>query len=471
MKAFWGYVTAGIGCAVLMTLLLPASGWGAAAASDLLNVVGANTASAATTTLVTPPGTFYTVNAGPGNHYDPHVDGNLVAYSNIDLTVYTIHYYNLTTRQDATIPPPQGNTEKDFLSDVNAGRIAYTFVDTSHSAIALYDTTTNPASQSSEINPIPGSAREAAQIGGDNIAWQDFGYFNNGASDIVVYNLPSQTLTRLTSSGRMEEVPAISPDGNVLAWMDCASFTSCAIDDAVYSNGSWAANALTTTADGYCNHPDTNGTIVAYDCTRTVNGVTSDNVYFQPVGGGTEQEINWGGQGEDPSVAGNFISFAGETPGATNHQLYVAELTPGTAPTWDGTLYQITNGTDDVQLNDTTVGADGSVTVAWQVQDIAVYAFTFAPESAQQQISSLAGTITSFGLPHGLTTSLLAKLNAAQADFQAGNTALVCGDLQALINEANAQSGKGLTVDPVTNVDQAATIISDSTAIRLSLSC
>jgi hypothetical protein len=52
------------------------------------------------------------------------------------------------------------------------------------------------------------------------------------------------------------------------------------------------------------------------------------------------------------------------------------------------------------------------------------------------------------GLPHGLTTSLLAKLNAAQSDFQAGSMALVCSDLQDLINEAGAQSGKGLTFRP-----------------------
>jgi len=111
--------------------------------------------------------------------------------------------------------------------------------------------------------------------------------------------------------------------------------------------------------------------------------------------------------------------------------------------------------------------ADGSVTVAWQQQDAKedVYGFNFKPESAQQQISGLAGTIAGFGLRHGLTTSLVAKLNAAQADYQAGSTALVCGDLQDLINEATAQSGKGLTVD------QANQIINAAQAMRPSLGC
>jgi hypothetical protein len=76
------------------------------------------------------------------------------------------------------------------------------------------------------------------------------------------------------------------------------------------------------------------------------------------------------------------------------------------------------------------MNADGSVTDTWQDSDVAVYAFTFTPETAQQRISGRAATITGYGLAHGLTTSLLAKLNAAQADFQACNTSLVCGDLQ-----------------------------------------
>jgi hypothetical protein len=128
-------------------------------------------------------------------------------------------------------------------------------------------------------------------------------------------------------------------------------------------------------------------------------------------------------------------------------------------------------------LNDITQEADGSVTVVWQQQDAAqgcycsqegIYGFNFKPETAEQQISGLAGTIVGYGLPHGLTTSLLAKLNAAQADFQAGSTALVCSDLQDLINEANAQSGKGLTSGPT---GEAAQIINAATAIRQSLGC
>lgn len=442
---------------------------------SLLSAAGAliGAAPAMGVTTLTPPGTLYTINNSAGaDHTDPHVDGNLVEYSWSDGSTFAVHYYDLSSGADATIPTGGG---LDFLGDVNAGRIAYTHVTSSESAISLYDTTATPPSLS-PVDETPGSVRRSAQIGGNDVVWQDFGFYSSGgASDIVVYNLASQTATRLTDDDILNESPTISPDGNVVAWVDCATVSSpCGVEDAVYSGGTWVTHVLTSgTATNDCGGStvrgltDTNGIVVVYSCARLVNGVTSSNVYFQPVGGGTEQEISWNGQGQSPSVAGNFISFAGEAWGATNHQLYVAELTAGPAPTWDGTLYQITNGTSDVQLNDTTVEADGSVTVAWQQQEAQedIYAFNFMPESAQQQISSLGNTITGCGLPHGLTTSLLAKLNAAPADYDAGSTALVCSDLQALINEANAQSGKGITTD------QANYIINSATAIRQSLGC
>jgi hypothetical protein len=70
-----------------------------------------------------------------------------------------------------------------------------------------------------------------------------------------------------------------------------------------------------------------------------------------------------------------------------------------------------------------------------------------------------------FGLPHGLETSLLAKLNAAIKADEAGNINAECGDLQAFINESNAQSGKKLTEA------QANQIIAEATALRELLGC
>jgi hypothetical protein len=410
-------------------------------------------------TTITPPGTSYTINNTPGvDNTDPHVDGNLVSYSSVAVPPGTVHAYDLSAGQDTTIP---NSGSFDFLSDVNAGRIVFTRVTPTARDIALYDTTVSPATLTILDDPTGTAVRREPRIGGDNVIWLEESS-PGGGSSVVVYNLITGTATPLTDSTANNEAPNISQDGTVVTWTSRASLTSSpAIDDAVYSGGSWVTHVITT--NGSCTSPDTNGIIVVYSCDRG----TGDHVYFQPAGGGAEQTIDWGGNGVSPSVAGNFIAFAGLAPGASNHQMYVAELTRDPAPTWDGNLYQLTSQTSDVQVSDISQEADGSVTVVWQQQqaNLAVYGFNFMPETPQREISSLAGTVAGLGLPHGLTTSLLAKLNAAQADFQVGSTALVCGDLQGLINETNAQSGKGLT--PA----QAGEIVTAATAIRRSLGC
>jgi hypothetical protein len=82
-----------------------------------------------------------------------------------------------------------------------------------------------------------------------------------------------------------------------------------------------------------------------------------------------------------------------------------------------------------------------------------------------QEIAVLTNAILSYDLPHGTTTSLYAKLKAALADLEAGNTASACSDLTDLINESQAQSGKHLTAD------QATAIISAATQARNDVGC
>ncbi|MBL8515171.1 MAG: hypothetical protein JNJ55_14350 [Betaproteobacteria bacterium] len=82
-----------------------------------------------------------------------------------------------------------------------------------------------------------------------------------------------------------------------------------------------------------------------------------------------------------------------------------------------------------------------------------------------ERLEDLADLIDGMGLPRGIARSLLAKAEAAQASFAAGNTAAACGQLQALINQARAQSGRQLTVA------QSNAIIDEATAIRRAMGC
>src|SRR5262249_7169198 len=85
--------------------------------------------------------------------------------------------------------------------------------------------------------------------------------------------------------------------------------------------------------------------------------------------------------------------------------------------------------------------------------------------SPAEQLGDLEALIPSFGLPHGIENSLLVKVAAAEASLAAGGTIGVCDELQALINEAQAQSGKHLTAA------QAKPITDAVPAIRIALGC
>lgn len=66
--------------------------------------------------------------------------------------------------------------------------------------------------------------------------------------------------------------------------------------------------------------------------------------------------------------------------------------------------------------------------------------------SAVERIGSVGTLIMGLGLPQGTATSLLAKVAAAQASLASGNLTAACNQLQALIHEAEAQSGKKLSI-------------------------
>jgi hypothetical protein len=316
-----------------------------------------------------------TVNNGPGDQVDPHVSGTLVSYTDFTGPTPQIRYHDLATNSDAAIP---NNGAFDIVSDVSGTTIVYTHVSGATQAIYSFDTAT-PAQAPQALDPQAGSLRDNAGIGVATVAWEDFG-FNPHAPEIVAYERASGATTRLTNDTLIDVNPALSPSGTVVAWTKCVAPSSgCAIYQASLAGGTWSApQRLTDPALGDCELPDTNGTVVAYDCTRG----GQQSIFWQPVGGGSENQLAPSGDSRNANVSGSLISFErrGPTP---NWNLYAYSLA-------NNTVYQVTNTSNDNILNDISVGADGVARMAWSVQEATngsnynVYAVTFPQPSANR---------------------------------------------------------------------------------------
>ncbi len=287
-----------------------------------------------------------TINAGPGDQNDPHVSGDWAAYTS-DLA---INYYRFSTATDAQIP--MGASARDLLSDISGSKVVFSRVISGvKTAVMVFDAAT--AAAPIEIDPALGTTRLGSAIGGNTVAYIDFGLEGNG--ELVIHDLATSTSMRITNDTNPDQSPSVSPDGNVVTWEHCnSSLSNCDIWQAKKVGAVWAVGVVADSANAEAN-PDTNGTLVVYDSFRS----GSSDIYWRPVAGGLEVQLQLAGFESNPSIAGNFIAFESRpTLGATT-DIYVYDMTANR-------LYQITN-TPSVteQLNDITVLANGAVRVVW----------------------------------------------------------------------------------------------------------
>jgi len=346
----------------------------------------------------TPTGQLVVVNNGPADQTDPHVSGNLVVYSNSNGANSTIHYFDLATLTDKTIPS-NDTTYYDYLPDVRVTTIVFTHVTPSKAAIFSFDAASGVLT---EIAPAAGSSRQQPQIGDQTIAWQDHGFDSSGASsDIVAYDRQSGTTTRLANDSALNESPGISPDGTVIVWEKCATVSSpCAIWFATLSNGAWTAQQVSSPAvSEYASHPDTDGTIIAY----SADAGSGDQLHWQPMSGGTDQVLNLqGGKGSTPSINGGLIAFSYLAANASNHEIALYDAA-------NNVLYNLTADIGaqpgaDKELNDISVTADGQVRIVWQAPqtDYNIYAYTFSVTAPRYALTDL-GPMNISAAPSGPT--------------------------------------------------------------------
>jgi uncharacterized protein (TIGR03382 family) len=237
----------------------------------------------------------------------------------------------------------------------------------------------------------------------------------------------------------------VGPDGSVVVWTKCdAQGKQCDIWKASATAGGFVAQQLTG-AEGEEAQPDTNGKVVVYASTRTVDGVTDRDIYWKPVGGGIEQRLVLPGTDSNPSISGDLIAFERQDPTAStpNFDIMLYDLKTLT-------LYRLTDSLLNESLTDLSMADDGTVRVVWTVPengDYNVRAFTFqlprepqchpAPDvnATPEQVCQLSGS-----------WPLLAAAEVARTTGQPNGIALgFAGDGQGVLCVDNGFNGEHAT--------------------------
>lgn len=135
----------------------------------------------------------------------------------------------------------------------------------------------------------------------------------------------------------------------------------------------------------------------------------------------------------------------------------------------------IAGGEPNASSFDPAISADGqAVAYVSHASDLVVgdgnglrdvFVADLAPGRARGQLVGLGELIDALGLPKGTRNSLQAKVRAALAGLDRGDTSASCDSLRALMNQARAQSGKKLTAD------QADQLIAHASRVRAVLGC
>jgi hypothetical protein len=279
-----------------------------------------------------------------GNNFDPHVAGDLATYTHDT----TIHYHRFSTATDAEVPP--GESLQDLLSDTDGQFVVFSRVlrDGTTGAF-LYDPNT---STTAEIDAAPAVTRFSVVLGNGTLAYIDSGLGVGG--ELVIQDTATQISQQITSDSEIDAVPNVSPEGSVVVWEHCAvSYTSCDIWQAVKSGTSWTASVSSADpADEQL--PDTNGSIVVYGSDRPSG---AGDIFFRPVGGGAETEIELAGTQINPNVAGHYIAFESRNGGPGDIELYDVSTNK---------LYDVTSTPSvNEELDDVTMLANGDVRVIW----------------------------------------------------------------------------------------------------------
>jgi hypothetical protein len=248
---------------------------------------------------------------------------------------------------------PTGAENIDSLSDVNGNHIAFARENTiAGSRVPMvFDVVTH-----SMIQIGSGTQAGAMAVGGDTIAFVN----NSALSDILVGRIsdPGAPLTVLSATPDNDKTPAVSPAGDVVVWASCSGF-SCSVMKSVHSGSGWSAPSVVRAAPAA--NPDLDGASIVYD--------SGGDIYHQPVGGGSETQLELDGVERNPSISEGIIAFESAVSGGLPADLYVYEIATNR-------YFRVTDTPFiDETLNDITVLPNGDVRMVWAADDDASQAF------------------------------------------------------------------------------------------------
>lgn len=352
-------------------------------ASLTVLALGTGLQSARATTEASLAATVVPVATGAGDQTDPHASGNWVVYTDFSggSSSGRIHYHNVVTGFDAAIPNLDGGG--DSLSDISGTTVAYVHSVAGRHAVYSFDIAAG--GDPVELDPQPASNRREAAVGDRTVVWQDFGYTALASPEIVVYDLDTHAMTRLTDDALYDRDPQISADGNTLTWAKCTSIAGgCEVWDATRAGSTWTVGPLTS-GGTESSLSDTDGATVVYN--RTLGSGESD-IVWQPASGGAEGQLILPSVQQNPSISGGVVTFESYDPTAStpNFDIYLYDLATDR-------LFKLTDTPEDESLNDVWAAPTGTVTAVWSRREVTGDDNVYAETVTLPSTSALAATV------------------------------------------------------------------------------
>ena len=330
----------------------------------------------------TPPTlTPVTINNGAGDQNDPHVSGDWAAYS----SELSIRYYNFITNTDAAIP--MGASGRDLLSDISGSKIVFSRIVVDQGTSVMVFNAATPATPPIEIDAAPATTRVGSAIGGNTVAYIDFGLEAYG--ELVIHDLTTAASVRITNDTNPDQSPSVSPDGNVVTWEHCnAGLSNCDIWQAVKGGAAWTVGVVSDSLSAEAD-PDTNGTVVVYSSSRSGD----PDLFWRSVAGGSEVQLQLSGFQKNPSIAGKFIAFESSETLGGKPDLYVYDMV-------SNLLYRITDTPlITEQLSDIAMLPNCDLRVIWATDEDGtnsrnIRAATFSLGGCGDTTAPVLGTLT-----------------------------------------------------------------------------